>query len=379
MKILMLVATSVATDTRVLREARALVDDGHQVHIIGKAVPNSFVVDGITVSSATASSPFASTGGRQLSLIERIARWLLLPTHRNRSFASWRAAAIADARQRTFDVIHAHDFTALEAAVTLSRQTGAPYVYDAHEFWSGRPREYRPTPLQDRREKRQEQRWGRDAAAVITVGEEIADELRGEFGWDHVHVVFNAFPQGQMSQPVPRALAYTGRIAADRELGVLIEAASDLGVPAVIAGPADEAWLTRHRAALKSSGIDVRPALGLEQVTTLLHDSGIALVSHSRKWRNHELAMPNKLFHAVHAGVPVVATDASALASAVRRWNLGAVYRAGDSADMVRAVREVLAHYDTYRDAVRAAGPALSWEHSADVLRGVYRSLAASL
>ena len=35
----MLVATSVATDTRVLREARALVGEGHEVLIIGKDVP----------------------------------------------------------------------------------------------------------------------------------------------------------------------------------------------------------------------------------------------------------------------------------------------------------------------------------------------------
>ena len=39
MRVLMLVATSVATDTRVLREAGTLVAAGHSVHIVGKDVP----------------------------------------------------------------------------------------------------------------------------------------------------------------------------------------------------------------------------------------------------------------------------------------------------------------------------------------------------
>src|SRR5450759_5638957 len=51
-RVLMLVWTGVSTDTRVLREARTLVDEGWSVHIIGRAVPSDFVApQGISVSS----------------------------------------------------------------------------------------------------------------------------------------------------------------------------------------------------------------------------------------------------------------------------------------------------------------------------------------
>jgi hypothetical protein len=50
----MLVATSVATDTRVLREARALVSEGHEVQIIGKDVPQGFTFEKIQIYSVGA-------------------------------------------------------------------------------------------------------------------------------------------------------------------------------------------------------------------------------------------------------------------------------------------------------------------------------------
>ena len=114
-----------------------------------------------------------------------------------------------------------------------------------------------------------------------------------------------------------------------------------------------------------------------EQVARLLTDAGLALVTHSDRWENHRLALPNKLFHAVAAGVPVVATDVGELAAAVRRHGLGTLYRPGDAGGLVRAVEEACRRYPELVAAVRAAGPELSWEHDAKVLLGVYERLAA--
>ncbi|MEO7589515.1 MAG: glycosyltransferase family 4 protein, partial [Arachnia sp.] len=200
MRVLMLVATTVATDTRVLREARTLVGAGHTVHIVGRSVPEGFQdIDGITISSVGTSSVFRAEGqpslkGRTLSAPMRLARWTLLPQHRRSSFGRWADGAYLDARDRDFDVVHAHDFTALAAGERLAREHGATLVYDSHELWTGLPREYRPTPLADRQERRLEAKLGGRAAAVITVGDGVADALRRQYGWDNVSVVHNTFP-----------------------------------------------------------------------------------------------------------------------------------------------------------------------------------------
>src|SRR5262245_41690846 len=116
MRVLMLVATSVATDTRVLREAAALVEDGHTVHIVGRSVPEGYQPPaGVSVSSVGTSSVFRSEGGESLGSRRqrphvRMARWVLLPQHRNSAFSRWATGAVADASAREFDVVHAHDF-----------------------------------------------------------------------------------------------------------------------------------------------------------------------------------------------------------------------------------------------------------------------------
>ena len=152
MRILLLVATSVATDTRVLREAQTLAEAGHTVHIIGRAVPGDFVPPaGVTVSSAGDQGRVSGAAARvpRNSVRYRAARWLLLPRHRQAVFGAWAEAARLDASQREFDVVHAHDFTALAVGASLANSRSVPYVYDTHEYWPGRPRQGRPRPNGD--------------------------------------------------------------------------------------------------------------------------------------------------------------------------------------------------------------------------------------
>ncbi|MBU6213932.1 MAG: glycosyltransferase family 4 protein [Actinomycetales bacterium] len=421
MRILMLVATSVATDTRVLREASALVQAGHSVHIIGKAVPEGYAPPpGITVTSA-GRPPLSSQRTTALGPMRAFLRWFLLPRVRARGFGLWAAQASHQAASLQFDAVHAHDFTALEAGAALAEQRAVPLVYDSHELWSGRQRQYRPTPLQDLRDRATEQRLGASAAAVITVGDGVAQALRQRYGWQHVHVVRNTFPlnsdgsatvgaaeesatqsiaESQFSRttlanhpadaalasagsagehapmPQPKGLVYAGRVDAHRELETVIAAAHMLDLLVTLIGPADDGWLARHRDALQAAGVAVRPALPVDGVTALLREQGLALITHTDTFESYRLAMPNKLFHAVHAGVPMVASDAPAVKEIVDRYRLGQTYRIGDPADLARAVREVVTNYPGYLANIAAAAPELSWESDARTLMRVYDDIA---
>ncbi len=381
----MLVATSVATDARVLKEARTLVGAGHRVHIIGKSVPTDFEPpQGITVSSVGASSVLRREGApslsrRELSRPVRFARWLMLPTHRQSTFRRWAQQAVEQGAGFDADVVHAHDYTALEAGARLAELKSVPLVYDTHELWSGRPREYRPTPLLDRRERRIEARLGGTAAAVITVGEGVADVLRERYGWRHVVVVRNTFPSPGPQSPrvgaAPSGLIYAGRLAAFRELETVAAASEpitdDLGLPVTLIGPADPTWL----AAFDAGRARVLAAIPPEEVDALLAAAGLVLVTHSNAWENHRLALPNKLFQAIRVGAPVIATDVGELAEIVRSHGLGTLYPPGDAAGMVRAVRTAVADYPALCAAVADSAKALSWEGDAAVLLDLYERL----
>ena len=373
---LMLVWTGVSTDTRVLREARTLVRAGWSVHIIGRAVPSDFVApQGISVSSV-GGPPSAESRSRELNVIERAGRWLMLPEHVGRRLATWQRAALVEAASHQADVVHAHDFTALAVGATLAQGWRVPLVYDSHELWSGRPRVGRPTPWRARREARLEGALGARAALVLTVGEGVAAALRESYGWRDIRIVRNTFPRVKAPDQRsggPTGAVYAGRIAPFRELDVIARASRSTELPITLIGPADAQFLARF----DPGQARVEGGLPADEVDAVLAGAGLALVTHSDRWVNHRLALPNKLFHAVRAGVPVVATDVGELARTVREHDLGELYRPGDADDLVRAIERAVARYQELRANVRAAAGPLSWDADGRALVAAYAGLQA--
>jgi glycogen synthase len=380
-RVLMLVATSVTTDARVLREASTLADAGHDVHIVGKDVPpDPQPPSGVVISTASAGRQrHLQSDSRRLrspSAPRRAIRWLLLPEYRSVSFGRWARAAGRVAADLDFDVVHAHDFTALALGNRLSEQRNVPLIYDSHELWSQRHRSGRPIPLQKAWERRSEKRLGDRATAVLTVGEGLAAKLRALYGWKHVTVVRNSFPgpdQTDGGRPTrPQAALYAGRLAAGRDLETVAAASRSVALPVRLLGPADESWA----ASFDPGRCTVDPPVELSEVDNALRTAGLALVPLSDKSGNHRIALPNKLFHAVRTRVPVVASDVGELGKTVRAYGLGVLYRPGDVASFARAIDEAVARYAELVAAVGRAGEELSWDADAKALLKVYMALS---
>jgi glycosyltransferase involved in cell wall biosynthesis len=169
------------------------------------------------------------------------------------------------------------------------------------------------------------------------------------------------------------AAVYAGRIAPYRELEVIARASLSTQLPITLIGPADAQFL----AGFDPGRAGVEESLPADDVDAVLADAGLALVTHSNQWLNHRLAMPNKLFHAVRAGVPVVATDVGELARIVRTHDLGELYIPGDAADLVRAIERAVGRYTELQARVREAAVALSWDTDGAVLGTSYSDLLA--
>lgn len=379
MRVLMLAMSDVVSDVRIRREAAALANAGMSVHIIGKdpgSSPAAEWPDRVTVEWAATSSPLRGRGRSPGRLDpRRAARWGLLPTHRRAVRASYLRQARALALHWPADVVHAHDFPTLPLAAELATWHGARLVYDAHECWLGRRREERPTPLEDAATRRQEARLGGQADVVLTVGEGLAAWFRRRYGWRHLTVVRNSFPSLDAAPPasVPSGLLYAGRVAAGRDLLTIARAAPQLApLRVVLVGPQD-----RHFAAsLPTGSLALGDALPVEALDGLLHSAGLALVTLEDGWENHRLALPNKLFQAVRAGVPVVASDLPELRRVVASHGLGTLYRPGSPSSLAAAVREACDRYPELVRNVAAARPALSWERDEASLLEVYERLA---
>ena len=390
MDVLMLVISNVAHDARVLREATALADRGHAVHIVGRDIPAGWSApDGVSAQSVSGGTGFKPGGGAAtpprrggpLGRVRAVGRWILLPQHRKRVWRTWSTQARAAVGDRHFDVVHAHDFNVLRLAAELAGRDGAKLVYDAHEWWSGRERHGRPTPFERAGEKRTERRLVARADAVLTVSEGIAARL-GQWRTTPVAVVRNTFPLVSAPDEIaelperPRGVVYAGRIGAARDIETLLLAAADLRLETLLMGNADREYLPRLRGF--DAGFRIEPARPVDEVDEVLRRVGISMVTLTDTCENHRLALPNKVFHAVRAGVPVVAADLPELRRLVTAYGIGALYRPGDAASLRAALETVTADYPGLCARARRARAELNWEQDAKELVKVYDALAAT-
>lgn len=386
--ILMLVATSVASDTRVLREAQTMVDAGFEVIIVGRNVPNGFEPSrGISILSGSGGSglrpsTMSSLTTKKLPPHLRLIRWFLLPQHRERSFRAWATDAYSLASPLDFAVVHVHDFTALELGARLAKEHDVPYIYDSHEWWLGRQRQYRRTPIIDHNEARLEAQLAGQAAAVITVGGSIAQLMERERGLQKVFVVRNSFPSdANNSETVvtpPRGIIYAGRIDAYRELEVTMAVAEKISLPIYWMGEHENQWATNFVPRARKLGIEVLSSQPIASVTTAMQNAGLVFVTHSNRFESHRLALPNKLFHAVHAGVPVIATDVTELGRIVRKYDIGELYEPENPQSMEDAIARAISRHPELISNVRASRVALSWDRDAKLLRDIYADVLAT-
>ncbi len=374
LRVLMLVASSVPSDVRVLREAEELTTAGHHVVVLGR---------GAVDQQRRSFDVIAADGGPGLGRVtrprrwQRVARWLLLPLHRARVFDRWAAEVELLSKAQAIDVVHAHDFTALAPAVRIATTRRVPFVYDSHEWWQRRHRVGRPSPMRRRRETRAENRWASKAAAVITVTEPLAAELRGRPGWPEVVLVRNTCEVDEATiapQGPPRGLVYAGRLGPGRDLETVARASRHVPLPVVLRGPADPWW----RNSFDPGCCELAPPVEPQQIPSELADRGLALITLADSCDNHRVAVPNKLYQAVRAGVPVVASDVGEMARLVRQHGLGTLFQPGSASGLVAATELVSDGNEESLARVRAA--ATSFDRGVDrrALLGVYERLATS-
>ena len=371
----MIVKSSVTDDARVRRGALAVAAMGHQLTVIGDRpgppdpIPE---VEVVFVRDKT-----TSAGGVERRGLALFARWLGLPTHRRRDDRAFARRVAAVSAGMTPDLVHAHDLSGLEAAAPFSARH-VPIVYDAHECWTGRRLAGRPAPVQRWLDGRSERRAGTRALRVLTVSPALARWFEERYGWSDVAVVRNSFPEVPPGPTTvrPRCLLYAGRIDHKRDLRTIAAGANILGdMELVVRGSGESA----EARILSAAGARVEPSIPIDDLTEELRSCGISVVSLLDDQHNHRVALPNKVFQAVQAGVPVIAADLPSLRELVDEHRIGELYTPGDVDSFVAAVNRLRDDFDATLERVERAKSALSWSVDELVLRSVYADLQSQI
>ncbi|MBA3842869.1 MAG: glycosyltransferase [Actinobacteria bacterium] len=323
-RLIMLTLGPLDDDPRARRAARTAAASGIRVSAI----------EGAPQSRREARATLASAGFREIRGLVRLLR-----------LSRRTAQILRAARGTSADIVHAHDFDTLPAAWLLARRHSARLVYDAHELYSGFDRD--PPRLWRSLLLRIEGAICREAAAVVTVSEPIARALHERYRLPRrPFVVLNCPPLEEVSvgarHGAVRAI-YQAAAGPGRNLADLPDA------------PGVEVFARVLGAEAPPAGVTSLPPVGLDELVAAAAEFDIGLVIDRPETENARLALPNKLFEYLMAGLAVAVPNAPAMAELVRREEVGIVYEPGELGEALSRVAADRPALDETRRRARAA------------------------
>jgi glycosyltransferase involved in cell wall biosynthesis len=302
------------------------------------------------------------------------------------------------------DVIHAHHPLVLGTAMRAARRRRADgfdcqVVYDARENFAGIPPAEQGNVRRHTVLVREEARYIRDAAAVITVSDPIADVLRDRYALTQRPAVILNVPVDAadkdagakdvdaVHRPTVREaagvdvgtplLVYSGAVSRARGINDLVEAMAHLpGVHLALVTvpfphPQVPALLARATELGVADRIHPLPPVGQDELLAYLAGADVAVHPMPGGSPNHDQALPNKLFEYLHAGLPLAVADAKLMAAFVRTNSLGEVFRSGDPVDLAAAVLRALEPGRPRRSRAELAAR-YSWQAQEDQIALLY-------
>jgi len=294
------------------------------------------------------------------------------------------------------DVWQAEDIVTLPLAVALRRRHGGRVVYDANDIDTEAGRLARlPAPWRALLRRRERSLAG-SVDALVTVSPEYAEVLartlrrrvdavvrNGPTSYDPPDPPERRFHARLALAPGTRVVLYLGQLMEGRGIEQLCHAIGlvDRAV-LVVAGFGPEHDRYRTLAASLPHGERIRflGPVAPDEIPAWNASADVAAMPVQPDTLNHRLNTPTKLFDAMGAGVPVVASDLPGIRPVVHETRCGELCDPSDPVDIARAIRAVLDVSEVERAAYRerclaaARGP-YSWDRQAATLIGVYSSL----
>lgn len=232
-----------------------------------------------------------------------------------------------------FDVVHSNDLDTLAAGWLLARAQGTRLVYDAHELYSA----FEPNPprLYHALTSWLEGTLARRAAAVVTVSEPIASELRQRLRLRETPIVVLNAPELETGEPPPHESAgplrvvYQGAFGSGRapeDLLTAIGHAPDARVTIRVVRVRPDDLRAEIAARGLENRVTVAEPLPPDLLVEGLRGFEVGVIIQRPLTRNNELSLPNKLFEYLMAGLAVVAPSLPGLGPLIQQERIGLTF-----------------------------------------------------
>ena len=343
------------------------------------------------VAAGPGGSAAASPAGRARNLVAAAKRLAAIAlTVRSQRLASRPLAPLAD-------LVHAMAYMGIPIGLDLGRRDHAAVIYDARDIYVDAANLARlPGPAR-RLFGWVERRWAQRAGRVVTVNDPYADVMEWRFGVPRPLVVLNCSKRRDVPASPPRrfherlelpastrVVLYQGGFSRDRGIEQLIAALPSLPTDAVLVllgyGSLQAELESQAATPALAGRVFVLPAVAPDELLDWVGSADVVAMPIQPSTLNHRLTTPNKLFEAMAAGVPVVASDLPGMSGIVRETGCGVLCDPTDPSAIAAAVRSILDAPEperiAYRErAVAAAHGRYSWETQVEILLAEYGRL----
>lgn len=353
----MIVANAVRGDSRVLKTAFSLSKHGYRVHLLGlNIVPETHIIDGYPFKTTLISNP-------RFRMKKERSWWITPDTPNISLFIDRMVAAFLDAIQgEHYDFLHTHDMYGLPVGAKLREkckigETG--WIHDLHEYVEG------CTNLPEGSRAflwEQEKDHIAKPDALTTVSPILSAIISEKYKLHPPSLVLNTPRLGDFDQFYPKSLrhalsiedripllVYNGGVKPPRGVQYAINALPLLpDVHLALVTNSTGEFMDELFSIAKNNGCEKRlhihPFVPHYDVTSFIRDVTVG-INPVTIYENSDLALPNKVFEYIHAGVPVVSTATTAMKDFVAKHDCGVTFPAGDVESFAEAVYRSFARY----------------------------------
>jgi glycosyltransferase involved in cell wall biosynthesis len=291
------------------------------------------------------------------------------------------------------DLWHGMWAGSLPALGRLRRKHGGRTIYDSRDIYLHSREFDKMDPVRRTLLQSIERRWARAADAVITVNDAYAGILARTLRVARPAVVMNCPARWTRPDPSPdriraalglpatTAIAlYQGNLITERGIEQAMDAILEVPGAALVLlgyGSLRETLTSRAGRPPYAGCVFVLPPVPPSELLEWTASSDVMVMAIQPTTLNHRFTTPQKLFEALAAGVPVVASDLPGMADIVEATQAGVVCDPTSPTSIAAAIRVVLqqpaADLAAMRErARRAAAETYNWDRQATALFEVY-------
>lgn len=366
-KVYVLVSNDLYTDQRVHKVCTFLFDNGFDVTLLGRKLPNSITLE--KRNYQTKRFPLWFKKGPLFYANLNLRFFFFLLFHK-------------------CDMIVANDLdTLLAGRMGQKFKSKCELVYDSHEYYTGVP-ELVARPSVQKAWERIESWIFPKLNKIYTVNQSIADMYEAKYG-KKLYVVRNVSPKIGELKSVQRedynlpfdkkmVIMQGAGINVDRGAEELVEAMLQLeNAILVFVGDGDvvpqlKEYVRKNSMEKRVFFLGKRPYAEMLAISSLA-DVGLSLDKGTNI--NYENSLPNKIFDYIQTGTPILASARKEVKKVVEEYEVGEILNDVNSQEIAEKLHKMLENHQklsVFKENCQKIAQILNWENESKVLEKIY-------